>query len=1509
MRRRVLLLGALWFAILPAFEGALRAQATTRNARKPQVWAIVVGIDDYNDPLIPDSRTDTRDAASIRNWFLALGGLGRDHVLYCSDLGTRQPGAVDSPRPNIFPSADNLDWAFQKWLPNRARSGDLVVFYYAGRVASLGSTPNIPRTDFVLLPPDALNNNPAATGWSLERALDRFVLDTSGKCQIVCWLATTVGGNPTGLKPVVPAASARPGLSKPIGRNWLNRLARWPGVTTWLASDRPLENVIRDEPSTLFTAKLLAGLGKPERKLNLAACLQSLQKSPELKRQGFETMGAVPPRLTLWAELYGVPAIQPRPEVVLQVGHADRLTGIVVSADGERVITSSLDSTLRVWSLKDKALLRVLTGHEVGATALSLSADGRWLVSGGGRPASGLLIHDLNKDFLRLVPEQPHDQRVEQIAMLPDGNHFVSIDLAAQSFLWDLDTAPPEPRPWLDEAGKVKCLAVASGGDAETGKVAAICGDKTLRIYHASGTGKGLVTQYPDQPTALAIDPKGQWLSVGFANGRIALRDLATGADSERRLPGPIAQLALSAEGKLAVSHAQGLTLLQLGSVEPAAERVLSLKPSGRFVFSSDGLFLAAYGLHEGGLEVWQLEGLEPKKILSDDQAEVSQLAFTGDGRSLVTGTLKGAVKTWSLNNLKDDVSWSISANRSRIQRLSASPSRQFLLILNDLGQAQVWDLKERTCRRLPGSWSSGVFPANDDVLVLTEAAREGHPGRLVKVRLEGLRAELDPSFFQTKADGFQIPEGSAFLSLTLSPDGSRLAATTDPSLVPLVCVWETKTGRLTHWLTPNKLGDAARSLSFTSDAKHLLTAGDSPQARLWNLSAALGEPAAPSVIFAGNDDDRNISVAEVRPGDGHQVATGHRNGLVRLWTWREGQAEPLGPPADVVVPGVLSGAVKALAFPVEGKNQYLAASGDNTSFWLGLMSNARPTRVNDQMLRPHHYEQINALIAWPTIAVANDAMPATLVSGSDDTTVKLWNLKNGSLQLSGTFISAGGGESINPEADPGAAADADWVVFTPDGHFDASAKGRQLLRFRNGDQARLMDQFDETKLYSFDLGETLLASKPHQTVPALEAPAPISIELPNQVDPSKPETEVTILLGGRGQKDVRLYHNDSPIGADLETEALASPGATNQPGRIKVPVKLVKGSNRFYAMATTASQEGSFDSRSTAIELSYLGETDPGRLHVLALGVGDYNRRRLKFAEHDAERISEILHERGIDSTGKEKGLRIVRTNADVSTEDVNKAFRQLNKAVKGRPQDTVVVFLAGHTGVFENSQFCLLLPSYPFPKEAPVLAQARDGVVTRDGLGGKSLPGDVMPYSVIEANLMRLDALNRLVIIDACQAEAISEDEQVKQIRRWMEVKSRRARNSYLMAARRGEPALEIEGLHHGLFTYTLLRGLGGQAVDRDQDPVEITQLALRDDADFNGDGLVSTAELDDYAKRALPAIARLFPVLMTRSRDEEAKVRRDLPPLDPQTLQQNLRMQSASDSFPLVPLAPRK
>ncbi len=137
-----------------------------------------------------------------------------------------------------------------------------------------------------------------------------------------------------------------------------------------------------------------------------------------------------------------------------------------------------------------------------------------------------------------------------------------------------------------------------------------------------------------------------------------------------------------------------------------------------------------------------------------------------------------------------------------------------------------------------------------------------------------------------------------------------------------------------------------------------------------------------------------------------------------------------------------------------------------------------------------------------------------------------------------------------------------------------------------------------------------------------------------------------------------------------------------------------------------------------------------------------------------------------------------------------VDDAFIRLRDRVKGRPEDTIVVFLAGHADVL-NGRFYLLLPTFPF--------RAVDAGKSAQRLA-RIDPGSVLPYAALYRNIARLGALQRLVVIDACQAEAIGDDPGVRQIQEMIDDGAHRARTAYLLAARRGEPAAETSAWRTG-------------------------------------------------------------------------------------------------------------
>jgi hypothetical protein len=231
----------------------------------------------------------------------------------------------------------------------------------------------------------------------------------------------------------------------------------------------------------------------------------------------------------------------------------------------------------------------------------------------------------------------------------------------------------------------------------------------------------------------------------------------------------------------------------------------------------------------------------------------------------------------------------------------------------------------------------------------------------------------------------------------------------------------------------------------------------------------------------------------------------------------------------------------------------------------------------------------------------------------------------------------------------------------------------------------------------------------------------------------------------------------------------------------------------------------------------------------------------------------------------GTEVTEPIVLLNKQVDGRAVEKAFETLQRRVQGRPEDTVVVFLAGHATV-RREQFCLLLPDAELP-DRPL---DRDALVFRGPVENPpstlspARDPTVLPYFYVHSQLAFIDALKRLVIIDACEAEAIYDvigdrGSPRREFHRRVNELSRRARTSYILATRRGERAAEPSELGHGLLTYSLLRGMGDTNLLQ---PPGLEIFRKYPSADLDGDGWIQADELRKYAGQTVPALTDRFP-----------------------------------------------
>jgi WD40 repeat protein len=112
------------------------------------------------------------------------------------------------------------------------------------------------------------------------------------------------------------------------------------------------------------------------------------------------------------------------------LAHSSAIYSCRISPDGRYLITGSKKKPgtdeiglVWIWDYQNKKLLRTLEGHQGSVTALTITADSRYALSGG---QGGLVnLWDLETGFL-LKSMLGHKSPVVSITIAPDGNHVIT---------------------------------------------------------------------------------------------------------------------------------------------------------------------------------------------------------------------------------------------------------------------------------------------------------------------------------------------------------------------------------------------------------------------------------------------------------------------------------------------------------------------------------------------------------------------------------------------------------------------------------------------------------------------------------------------------------------------------------------------------------------------------------------------------------------------------------------------------------------------------------------------------------------------------------------------------------------------------------------------------------------------------------------------------------------------------------------------------------------------------
>jgi WD40 repeat protein/uncharacterized caspase-like protein len=612
-------------------------------------------------------------------------------------------------------------------------------------------------------------------------------------------------------------------------------------------------------------------------------------------------------------------------ELVPIMSHSASITSVAFSPDGARILTVSIDNSVKLWDVKTGRLIRTFGVQATGgADAAAFSPNGTQIAIWGADKI--LKLWDASTGRL-IQSYKGHAEPLVQVWFSQDGSQIASVGQDKAIKLWQvatgqlISTTPMQgvkgdsskPITFSPDGSLVASTSITEGDKAPL-SIRSVATGKLVRNYTFTGATKAGSTAWsaaikflPDNKQVLtggtypmtlwditsgrvlrtfgrteiseiALSPDGRRALTGDVKG-MKLWEIASGALLQT-FPHPeqVSSVAFSPDGKHVLSQAGGLTHSADGT------KVISSTPftaklwdaaTGQLVrtfggqshsvnaigMSADGSTLASGG-DDKIAKIWDAATGQLVRTLGEHTEEIASIAFSRDGTRVAASA--GRTIAFSLDSARV-----ASASDSAIRLWEATSGRLLRTVTwpspgKDSTKLNLW---ETASGRLVRTFAPTAASWASWVSPTVNSAVLSPDGNRILIGGDDNSAKLLDTASGRILHSFQDSNG--IWSAALSPDGTRIATGSFATLGTdkSIKLWDATNGRLLRKLEGHT--DGVRSVAFAMGGTHILSGSNDATIKLWNVATGqvirtfTGHLAAIKSVVISADGTRLISASD----------------------------------------------------------------------------------------------------------------------------------------------------------------------------------------------------------------------------------------------------------------------------------------------------------------------------------------------------------------------------------------------------------------------------------------------------------------------------------------------------------------------------------------------------------------------------------------------------------------------------------------------------------------------